>query len=302
MSGFKSISRFTIPKQKSSSVSSSSFQLIICQGSIVDFRPHKPTNKNIEKSSPASASAAIVNAANESCLGGGGVDGAISSAGGINLHNDRLALPIVSVREYEDKVNADDDNDDDDDDDDIIIVRSERIRCPTGHAKITGPSKYSALHVPYVIHAVGPAYFTFPRSHYHQADALLQSAYSESLQRAREKQLKEVAFSLLSAGVFRGGRTRKEVLGLAVSSIVNFDFGSGSGSRNNDPDAAADPDPDAASSADDAKKKEISKCSYEELENVYMFAYSALELNVLLRVCQEMGLEEETVTNDNNNC
>jgi hypothetical protein len=52
--------------------------LVISQGSVVDF-----------------VGDVIVNAANESCLGGAGVDGAISAAGGAALYAAREALPVV---------------------------------------------------------------------------------------------------------------------------------------------------------------------------------------------------------------
>jgi len=64
-----------------------------------------------------------VNAANEECLGGGGVDGAITEAGGPRLAKDRLVLPIVSAG----------------------------IRCPTGGVVITGPNRYGTLRIDQII-------------------------------------------------------------------------------------------------------------------------------------------------------
>ena len=69
--------------------------------------------------------AGIVNAANCRCLGGGGVDGAITSIGGVSLRQDRLSLEAQ-------------------------VVGGKEVRCYPGHAMITGPNNYS-LHVPYVI-------------------------------------------------------------------------------------------------------------------------------------------------------
>ena len=158
------------------------FNLIISRGSVVDFSYQ--TN-NIQS--------AIVNAANEKCLGGGGVDGAISSAGGANLYQDRLNLPI-------------DDN---------------GIRCKTGTAVLTGPNTYDKLHTSHVIHAVGPNYRQYKSLE--EGDILLSSAYTSSLQCAKDFHLEAVAFSLLSAGVYRGQRTVKEVLQIGLEAIYDFD-------------------------------------------------------------------------------
>ena len=154
--------------------------LCIVRGSVTDFCWNTPTK------------AAIVNAANEACLGGGGVDGAITSAGGPNLHHDRMKLPLSNGG----------------------------VRCPTGHAKLTGPNDYGSLNVNFVIHAVGPRYFDC-ESHA-EGDKLLRSAYMASLDRAQEASLEAIAFSLLSAGIFRGDRTLKEVLSIAVQTICDW--------------------------------------------------------------------------------
>lgn len=137
-------------------------------------------------------SGAIVNAANEGCLGGGGVDGAIGNAGGETLFRDRNALPILEGG----------------------------IRCPTGGAVLTGPGKYGELQVPYVIHAVGPNYMM--HDDFDTPDQLLLSAYQRSLDRAHESGMTEVAFSLLSAGVFRGDRDLDAILSIAVTGIRDW--------------------------------------------------------------------------------
>mmetsp|Transcript_27477 Transcript_27477/g.34002 ORF Transcript_27477/g.34002 Transcript_27477/m.34002 type:complete len:222 (-) Transcript_27477:174-839(-) len=198
----------------------SPFHLIINQGSITNFQHPR---------------GAIVNAANEGCLGGGGVDGAISAAGGEHLHEDRLALPVLK---------AVDSN-----------TQNLYIRCPVGDAKITGPRKYDKLKVPYVIHAVGPNYWGYNNST-DEADELLVSAYEQSLNRAREVKLEAVAFSLLSAGVFKGARSLAEVLGIAVHTICD-------------------------------------NHGYEELKEVHLFAFTQKEVDTLLEIAQNIGLKRE---------
>lgn len=173
----------------------------------------KPADEVSKQNSEARVGA-IVNAANERCLGGGGVDGAISNAGGYKLFKDREALPILSEHE---------------------------VRCHTGSAVITGPNRYGSLRVNYVVHAVGPAYFLFSDAmsdedstedatdtkrdesdEFAESDALLRSAYQESLERCRENGITDVAFSLLSAGIFRGKRSLNDVLFIGVTAIRDW--------------------------------------------------------------------------------
>lgn len=238
--------------------SNSKFHLIFTRGSILDF------------SHPRGA---IVNAANEGCLGGGGVDGAISKAGGEILHLDRVALPIISQKELQKKnkpsTKEDDHQKEEDHDSDSSSSSSstyyEPIRCKTGDAKMTGPNSYGSIGCPYVIHAVGPAYFQYehlsPNNKLQEPDQLLQSAYTRSLERARESKLEAVAFPLLSAGVFRGTRSRKTVLRIGVDSICGFDFG-----------------------------------SYSELREVHIFAFSPVEMKVLLGIAKDLGLLVQDVS------
>lgn len=109
---------------------------------------------------------AIVNAANEWMLGGGGVDGAIHRAAGKALREACEAVPEVRPG----------------------------VRCPTGEARIT---EGFALPAKYVIHAVGPRY-TMPN-----AASLLASAFRKSLELASQQaDIRTVAFPAISCGVF----------------------------------------------------------------------------------------------------
>ena len=156
---------------------------------------------------------AIVYAANEGCLGGGGVDYMINNLGGEDLFQARKALPII----YDGK------------------------RCAVGDAKITIAGN---LPCDYVIHAVGPN-FNICDSH-EQGCRLLDNAYKNSLLRAKEKNLKNVAFCLLSAGIFRGSCPLKTIIEVALTAI--------------------------------------SKYSYPGLEHIYLCAFTSEEQNVLRQI------------------
>ncbi|CAI5965527.1 unnamed protein product [Closterium sp. NIES-64] len=108
---------------------------------------------------------AIVNAANERMLGGGGVDGAIHRAAGPGLVRECKAVPEVS----------------------------RGVRCPTGQAVCTGAAE---LPVKHVIHTVGPIY-TSARS-----APLLHSAYVRSMEEARKVDVKFIAFPAVSCGIY----------------------------------------------------------------------------------------------------
>ncbi len=107
---------------------------------------------------------AIVNAANNSLMGGGGVDGAIHRAVGTAL---KEACRLFKG-------------------------------CPTGEARIT-----NAFNLPstYVIHAVGPVWYGGGEDHLE--DQLLESVYLNSLQLALDSQVKSIAFPCISTGAFR---------------------------------------------------------------------------------------------------
>ncbi|CAH0536365.1 O-acetyl-ADP-ribose deacetylase [Vibrio marisflavi] len=108
---------------------------------------------------------AIVNAANPSLLGGGGVDGAIHEAAG-----PELLTACLEIKE------------------------SHGMRCPFGEAKITPAGKLSTQ---YVIHTVGPIYM---RSNTPQKTLL--SAYRNSLNLALHHKCQSIAFPAISCGVY----------------------------------------------------------------------------------------------------
>lgn len=108
---------------------------------------------------------AIVNAANSSLMGGGGVDGAIHRAGGPQI--------LEECKTY--------------------VAKHGRL--PTGKAMITTGGKLPAQ---YVIHTVGPIY----REGKDQSD-LLRSCYVESLKLAVEHGIKTIAFPSISTGAYR---------------------------------------------------------------------------------------------------
>jgi O-acetyl-ADP-ribose deacetylase (regulator of RNase III) len=109
---------------------------------------------------------AIVNAANQRLLGGGGVDGAIHRAAGPALLEACRAIPEVRPG----------------------------VRCPVGEARITPGFALPAKHV---IHTVGPIYGESGDDR-----ALLGSAFRSSLELAVQHRLRTIAFPAISCGVY----------------------------------------------------------------------------------------------------
>lgn len=85
--------------------------------------------------------------------------------------------------------------------------------CPTGDAKITTGGNLPAK---YVIHAVGPVY----RDGKHGEPELLKSCHVRSLEIAREKKLKSIAFPAISCGVY--GYPVEEAAPLALGTVNEF--------------------------------------------------------------------------------
>jgi O-acetyl-ADP-ribose deacetylase (regulator of RNase III) len=129
------------------------------------------------------ATDAIVNAANSSLMGGGGVDGAIHRAGG----------PAI-LEECK-----------------KIVARQGRL--PTGKAVITTGGDLKARHV---IHTVGPIWHGGDRG---EAD-LLASAYKESLTLAVTSGLKTVSFPSISTGAY--GYPVDSAAEVALQTVVKF--------------------------------------------------------------------------------
>lgn len=127
---------------------------------------------------------AIVNAANKSLLGGGGVDGAIHRKGG------KAIL------------------------DECIEIRNRQGGCKTGEAVITNAGNLPAK---YVIHTVGPVWNGGNK----KEEQLLRNCYTNSLNLALDNNIKTIAFPNISTGIYH---FPKEIAAqIAINTIKNFD-------------------------------------------------------------------------------
>ncbi|MCL5767105.1 O-acetyl-ADP-ribose deacetylase [Acinetobacter sp. ANC5681] len=113
-----------------------------------------------------SAVDAIINAANTSLLGGGGVDGAIHRRGG--------AAILAECQK----------------------IRAKQGGCAVGEAVITTAGNLPAK---YVIHTVGPTWFNGEKNE----PILLENAYRNSFKLADHLGLKTIAFPNISTGIYR---------------------------------------------------------------------------------------------------
>jgi O-acetyl-ADP-ribose deacetylase (regulator of RNase III) len=127
---------------------------------------------------------AIVNAANETLLGGGGVDGAIHRAAGPRLPDACRAIPEVR----------------------------QGVRCPTGEARITPGFDLSAR---WVIHTVGPVWHGGDRGE----PELLAACHRNTLALTREHAIDSVAFPAISCGVY--GYPRDAAAGVALTILAD---------------------------------------------------------------------------------
>lgn len=126
---------------------------------------------------------AIVNAANTSLLGGGGVDGAIHRAGGSNI--------LEECKKIGEKQGG----------------------CPTGEAVITTGGNLKAK---YVIHTVGPIWSGGKGNE----DLLLRNAYRNSLSLARDKGIQSLSFPSISTGAY--GFPIERAAHIALSTVRDF--------------------------------------------------------------------------------
>ena len=126
---------------------------------------------------------AIVNAANNSLLGGGGVDGAIHRAGGPQILEE------------------------------CKKIRAKQGGCPTGEAVITTGGLLKAK---YVVHTVGPIW----RGGNQSEEKLLVNAYQSSLALAKEKGIRSLSFPSISTGAY--GYPIQAAARVALSTVRDF--------------------------------------------------------------------------------
>jgi O-acetyl-ADP-ribose deacetylase (regulator of RNase III) len=142
--------------------------------------------RTVEFSGPADitheTTDAIVNAANSSLLGGGGVDGAIHRAGGPAI--------LAECRQIVSKIGS----------------------LPAGKAVITTGGRLAAKHV---IHTVGPVYYGGEKG---EAEKLA-SCHRESIRLADEHGLQSVSFPAISTGAF--GYPVAQAAAVSISSTID---------------------------------------------------------------------------------
>ncbi len=128
---------------------------------------------------------AVVNAANSSLMGGGGVDGAIHRAGGPAILE---ACRKVRQEQYPDGL-------------------------PTGEAVATTGGRLPAR---YVIHTVGPVYHSCGE----RCASLLSASYENSLRKAVELGCGDIAFPAISTGIY--GYPKEEAARIAYETVRKF--------------------------------------------------------------------------------
>ncbi len=151
---------------------------------------YKNTNlKLIQGDITLESTEAIVNAANSTLLGGGGVDGAIHRSGGTKILEECKA------------------------------IRKKQGGCPTGEAVITTAGNLPSS---YVIHTVGPIW----RGGNNNEPELLANAYKNSLRLAYKNKIKTIAFPSISTGVYSYPIEKASIIALKTikNTLDEFSF------------------------------------------------------------------------------
>ena len=156
---------------------------------MVQMKTGKTAVRLVEGDITEQAVDGIVNAANSSLMGGGGVDGAIHRAGGPAIQEECKA----------------------------IVARQGRL--PTAQAVITSAGRMPAKHV---VHTVGPVWHGGAT----HEDALLADCYRNSLALAAASACRTIAFPSISTGAYRFPIDRAARIALAtlVEEIPKHDF------------------------------------------------------------------------------
>lgn len=154
-------------------VRDSTMRLVLESGRVIEF--HGPADITLETTD------AVVNAANSSLLGGGGVDGAIHRAGGPAI--------LAECRQIVSKIGS----------------------LSAGKAVITTGGRLAAKHV---IHTVGPVY----RDGNHEEAEQLSGCHRESIRLADQQGLHSLSFPAISTGAF--GYPVSEAAPIAISSAI----------------------------------------------------------------------------------
>ena len=126
---------------------------------------------------------AIVNAANASLMGGGGVDGAIHRAGG----------PVIQ--------------------EECRVIVEKLGRCETGNAVLTTAGNMPAK---FIIHTVGPVWY----GGHQNETSLLENAYANSLKVAAERGIETIAFPNISTGIY--GFPKDKAAAIAIRTVTGF--------------------------------------------------------------------------------
>lgn len=126
---------------------------------------------------------AIVNAANTSLLGGGGVDGAIHRKGGSKILEE------------------------------CVAIRNKQGGCKVGEAVITSAGNLPSM---FVIHTVGPVW----TGENIQTNNLLANCYKNSLNLALKHHIKTIAFPNISTGIYHFPKYKAAQI--AIDSVQNY--------------------------------------------------------------------------------